>query len=227
MLEDFFKIASPAFNIENRLPVARPGLPFIIGFGLLALAFLLLSWSILGIVFLILTLFTTWFFRDPKRPIPPGDFGLSPADGQVIRIDPQAWCPLTGAETIKVSIFMNLFSVHVNRLPIGGTLVRQDYFRGAFFNADFDKASLNNERNALLIEDTRGRRVTVVQIAGLVARRIVSWVRIGDNLTRGQRFGMIRFGSRLDLYLPRDAEIMVSLGQKVNAGWSPIWRFSD
>jgi phosphatidylserine decarboxylase len=131
---------------------------------------------------------------------------------------------LTGAESIKVSIFMNLFSVHVNRIPISGKLLSQEYYQGKFLNASFDKASLQNERNALLIEDSDGSKITVVQIAGLIARRIVTWVNIGQDLARGQRFGMIRFGSRLDLYLPKNSEIMVTLGQKVSAGWSPIWR---
>ncbi|MDR2443673.1 MAG: phosphatidylserine decarboxylase family protein [Deltaproteobacteria bacterium] len=227
MIEDFFKAKLPPYNIENRLPVARPGLMFIFGLGLLTLIFWVLGFCILTYIFLILTCFTIWFFRDPKRPIPPGEFGLSPADGRVIRIDSLALCPLTNAPTIKVSIFMSIFSVHVNRLPVSGLLVRQDYFKGTFLNAELDKASEKNERNALIIESSDGRRITVVQIAGLIARRIVSWVNIGENLTRGQRFGMIRFGSRLDIYLPREAQIMVALGQKVNAGWSPIWRYPD
>ncbi|MDR2386687.1 MAG: phosphatidylserine decarboxylase, partial [Deltaproteobacteria bacterium] len=133
-------------------------------------------------------------------------------------------CPITGRRTIKVSVFMNLFSVHVNRLPVSGSLLTQKYNGGKFLNASFDKASEHNERNALLIEAKDGSQITVVQIAGLIARRIVSWVNVGQELTRGERFGMIRFGSRVDLYLPEDSEIMVTLGQKVLAGWSPIWR---
>jgi phosphatidylserine decarboxylase len=224
MLEDFFKAGVPRYNIDNTLPVARPGLIFITA----GLAVTLILWAfgcgVIGFILFLATVFTVYFFRDPKRTTPPGDFGLSPADGRIIRVDPTASCPLTGAETIKVSIFMDLFSVHVNRSPISGRLLSQEHYQGKFLNASFDKASLLNERNALLIEAKDGTKVTVVQIAGLVARRIVSWVNIGQELTRGQRFGMIRFGSRLDLYLPLDSEIMVALGQKVQAGWSPIWR---
>lgn len=224
MLEDIFKVKIPRFNIDNRLPVARPGIPFILGLALITFVFWILGWGCLALIALLLTAMTAWFFRDPKRPTPPGDFGISPCDGTVIRLDPEAKCPLTGAEALKVSVFMDLLSVHVNRSPISGSLIRQDYFKGSFVNASFDKASEANERNAIIIEDARGRRVTVIQIAGLVARRIVSWVKPGDKIARGQRFGMIRFGSRVDLYLPRNVEIMVALGQKVQAGWSPIWR---
>jgi phosphatidylserine decarboxylase len=227
MLEDFFKSQIPRFNIDNRLPVARPGLPFIAGLAILTLVFWCLDFDRPAFLALVLCAFTAWFFRDPKRPTPPGDFGLAPCDGTVIRLDPEAHCPLTGAETLKVSVFMDLLSVHVNRVPVSGNLVRQDYFQGSFVNASLDKASEANERNTIIIEDPLGRRVTVVQIAGLVARRIVSWVKPGEALARGQRFGMIRFGSRVDLYLPRDVEIMVTLGQKVQAGWSPIWRVPE
>jgi phosphatidylserine decarboxylase len=225
MLEDFFKIGLPGYNINNRLPVARPGLPFILGLAILTLTLALLGLGCPAWISLALTLFTIWFFRDPKRPIPGGDFGLSPADGRIIRIAPEAVCPLTGTPALKVSIFMSVFSVHVNRVPVAGRLVTKSYRKGRFLNASFDKASESNERNALIIEDGAGRRVTMVQIAGLVARRIVSWVDLGQELARGQRFGMIRFGSRLDLYLPRDVEIMVALGQSVQAGWSPVWRW--
>jgi phosphatidylserine decarboxylase len=224
MIEDIFKARIPFYNINNALPVARPGIIFILAGLAASLILCLLDLEAPSAVLLALSLFTVYFFRDPDRAAPPGDFGISPCDGKVIRIDPTAVCPLTGAPAVKVSIFMNLFSVHVNRVPVSGRLVRQDYFKGSFVNASFDKASLANERNALLIEADDGSMVTMVQIAGLVARRIVSWVAIGQDLGRGGRFGMIRFGSRLDLYLPPKAEIMVGLGQKVQAGWSPIWR---
>ncbi|MDR0356032.1 MAG: phosphatidylserine decarboxylase family protein [Deltaproteobacteria bacterium] len=227
MLEDIFKAKIPYYNIHNRLPLARPGLIFIL-IGLIAtFIFLCFGFYCLTAIFLFLTAFSAYFFRDPNRPTPPGNFGLSPCDGKVIRIEPESFCPLTGRETLKVSIFMNLFSVHVNRVPVAGDIVRQDYFKGVFFNASFDKASEKNERNAIMLETAPGQYVSMVQIAGLVARRIVSWVEPGQTLRRGQRFGMIRFGSRVDLHLPRNSEIMVTLGQKVLAGWSPIWRQND
>jgi phosphatidylserine decarboxylase len=224
MLEDIFKAKIPHYNLNNTLPVARPGIIFIVIGTAITFILWLFCLDTASFIFLLLTLFTVYFFRDPKRPTPPEGFGLSPADGRIIRVQPDAICPLTGRRTIKVSVFMNLFSVHVNRVPVSGRLLSQEYYGGKFLNASFDKASEHNERNALLIEATDGTRLVAVQIAGLVARRIVSWVKVGDELTRGARFGMIRFGSRLDLYLPEDSEIMVALGQKVQAGWSPIWR---
>jgi phosphatidylserine decarboxylase len=118
---------------------------------------------------------------------------------------------------------MNVFNVHVNRAPVSGAILRQTYFPGAFVNASFDKASEQNERNAVVIDTPQGP-VAMVQIAGLIARRIVSWVGDGYELRRGQRFGMIRFGSRVDLYLPENSEIMVCIGQKVSAGWTAVWK---
>ncbi len=216
----------PDLNINNTLPVARPGLRFIlIALALLAVC-LLAGWECLAFVMLLIAAFVVWFFRDPERPTPPEGFGLSPADGRVIKVERVADNPYTQGPAMKVSIFMNVFNVHVNRAPISGTILRQTYFPGAFLNASFDKASEHNERNALLLETPEGR-VAAVQIAGLIARRIVSWVGEGVELKRGQRFGMIRFGSRVDLYLPENSEIMVCVGQKVSAGWSPVWRFQS
>ncbi len=221
-MQDFFKARDPKTNIYNQLPVARPGIPFILISAALFLLCLALDWCWARNFFFLTTLFITWFFRDPARPTPPAGFGLSPADGRVIKVEDLADNPFTNAPARKVSIFMNIFNVHVNRVPVDGLIVAQNYFPGKFLNASFDKASLDNERNALVLETAEGR-VAVVQIAGLVARRIVSWVGEGERLERGQRFGLIRFGSRLDLYLPPDSKIMVTIGQKVSAGWSPVW----
>jgi phosphatidylserine decarboxylase len=225
--EDFFKAGIPEFNINNTLFVARPGLVFILGSLALCILFWCLDLKIPRDVFLVLFLFTSWFFRDPHRETPPPGFALSPADGTVIRLDKDATDPLNGSSAVKISIFMSLFSVHVNRVPVDGTLLSQSYHKGLFLNAGFDKASADNERNVLEIEDPEKRRIVMVQIAGLVARRIVSWVKPGDLLKRGQRFGMIRFGSRVDLFIPRDAVLMVSLGQSVLAGHTPLWRYKD
>ena len=222
-MNDFFKANEPSFNLNNQLPVARPGLQFIFISGVIFLICLLLQWFCLSTIFFLLTSFIIWFFRDPERPAPPEGFGLAPADGRIIKIE-EATNPHTNAPSKKVSIFMNVFNVHVNRVPVSGKLVNQTYFPGAFVNASFDKASEHNERNCITIETEDGQQVTMVQIAGLIARRIVSWVEEGDVLQRNQRFGMIRFGSRVDLYLPLDSEVMVTIGQKVSAGWSPIWR---
>ncbi|MDR3038566.1 MAG: phosphatidylserine decarboxylase family protein [Candidatus Adiutrix sp.] len=222
-MRDYFQTREPARNIYNQWPVARPGLIFILipaGLALLALAFGL---DCLPVIFGLAAAFCAWFFRDPQRPTPPPGFGLAPADGRIIRVERVEQNPYTPGPTMKVSIFMNLLSVHVNRIPVNGRLTGQTYFPGSFFNASFDKASEKNERNALVLETAEGP-VALVQIAGLIARRIVSWVREGEVLERGQRFGLIRFGSRVDLYLPPDSEIMVGVGQKVTAGWSPLWR---
>lgn len=225
-MHDIFKEYVPHLNINNSLPVARPGLRFICIALALFLIGLAAEWCAASVFFLLLLGFVTWFFRDPERPTPPEGFGLSPADGRVIKIERVADNPYTGAAAMKVSIFMNVFNVHVNRAPVSGRILRQTYFPGAFVNASFDKASERNERNAVLIE-TRQGPVAMVQIAGLIARRIVSWVGEGDELRRGRRFGMIRFGSRLDLYLPENSEIMVAIGQNVSAGWSPVWRIDS
>lgn len=209
-------------NIHNRLPVARPGLIFVFISAAIFLICLVAEMVWLRNIFVLVTVYVIWFFRDPERPVPPEGFGLAPADGRVIAIEDVPDNPYTNAPAKKVSIFMSLFNVHVNRIPINGRLQAQIYFPGKFVNASFDKASINNERNALVLETENGP-VAVVQIAGLIARRIVSWVTEGEQLERGQRFGMIRFGSRLDLYLPPESKIMVALNQNVSAGWSPIW----
>ena len=222
-MKDYFKARQAPVNINNSLPVARPGLIFILMAALLFLLCLLLDWDWGRNIFFVLTLFIAWFFRDPARPTPPAGFGLSPADGRVIIIEDVQDNPYTQAPAKKVSIFMNIFNVHVNRIPLDGRLLSQTYYPGKFLNASLDKASEHNERNALILETAEGP-VAVVQIAGLIARRIVSWVGEGESLNRGQRFGLIRFGSRLDLYLPPDSEIMVTVGQNVSAGWSPVWR---
>lgn len=222
-MKDIFKERVPALNINNSLPVARPGLRFIAVALSLWVICLAADWEAAAVFFFLAGCFVIWFFRDPERPAPPEGFGLAPADGRVIRIERVGDNPYTKAPALKVSIFMNVFNVHVNRAPTDGRILSQTYFPGAFVNASFDKASEQNERNAVLIETPKGP-VATVQIAGLVARRIVSWVGDGDRLRRGQRFGMIRFGSRVDLYLPENSEIMVCVGQKVSAGWSPVWR---
>jgi phosphatidylserine decarboxylase len=225
LLDDYLKIKIPEFNINNTLFVARPGLPFIFGAAALTVIFWSLEIGWARDLFLVLLAFTLWFFRDPARETPPGEFGLAPADGRVIRLDRKAVAPVSGRPAVKVSIFMNVFSVHVNRMPLGGEIALLDYRHGSLVNASLDKASEKNERNVLVVKCPDGREFEMVQIAGLIARRIVCWVRQGNEVRRGQRFGMIRFGSRVDLYLPPEAELMVALGQRVNAGWSPLWHY--
>lgn len=166
-----------------------------------------------------LTVFVVWFFRDPER-IPPNDTDslISPADGRVIIVEAQHECEYLSDPCIKVSIFMNVFNVHVNRMPFNGIVKKVIYHPGKFMNASFDKASTHNERNALIIEAENEQKFAVVQIAGLIARRIVNCANEGDRLTKGDRYGMIQFGSRIDLYLPEEFEVSVKVGHKTTAG---------
>ncbi|WP_370208653.1 phosphatidylserine decarboxylase [Pararhodobacter marinus] len=202
-------------------PVHREGYPFIGIFAAVTLV-LFLIWQPLGWLGVILTIWCYYFFRDPDRQTPTRD-GLivSPADGVVSLIEPAAPPAELGlGETplTRVSVFMNVFNCHVNRLPIAGEITAVGYRPGKFFNASLDKASVDNERNSVALRMADGRQLAVVQIAGLVARRIVCDVKPGDVLETGERFGMIRFGSRLDVYLPEGVEPLVALGQTMVAG---------
>ncbi|HEY5637276.1 MAG TPA: phosphatidylserine decarboxylase [Burkholderiales bacterium] len=169
-------------------------------------------------------LFVLQFFRDPPRTVPEDPRAVvSPADGRIVVVG-KARDPWLDRDALKVSVFMNVFNVHSNRSPVDGTVRERWYHPGAFVNAALDKASLENERNALWIRTANGHDVTCVQIAGLVARRILCYVEGGAELVRGQRFGFIRFGSRVDLYLPLDAEVTAALGEKVYAAESVLAR---
>ena len=183
---------------------------------------LALIWEPLGWLGLGLTVWCYYFFRDPKRATPTRDgLVISPADGIVSLIEkavPPAELGMSDAPLTRVSVFMSVFNCHVNRAPIGGTVKAIAYRPGKFFNASMDKASSDNERNSLCIEMEDGRQIAVVQIAGLVARRIVCFTSEGSALKTGERFGLIRFGSRLDVYLPDGVHPMVNLGQTIVAG---------
>ncbi len=207
-------------RIYNGLPVAREGLPFIfIGTGLTFL-FLLVGVLFLAVFMGILSLFTIYFFRDPRRENTfPEKTILTPADGKILDIRhlQDSGNPL-GEPAIKLSIFMSIFNVHVNRIPIGGKISRITYHAGKFFSANLDKASEQNEHNSITLQTSDGRKIVFVQIAGLIARRIVCWIKEGDAVGSGQRFGLIRFGSRLDIYLPADSRIVVQPRLKVKAG---------
>jgi len=207
-------------RFRNKLPVAREGLPFIfIG---CALTFLLLyvGFQIVAVFAGILSLLTIYFFRDPERARDCDDKTvLTPADGKIIDIktlnDGQN---LLGGPAVKISVFMTIFNVHVNRVPISGSISKIDYRSGSFFSANLDKAAEQNESNRITLETENGRRIVFVQIAGLIARRIVCWVKEGDRVKTGQRFGLIRFGSRLDIYLPVDSRICAQVNHRVKAG---------
>lgn len=183
-------------------------------------------WQPLGWIGLGLTVWCYYFFRDPKRAVPVNKGLLvSPADGVVSLIEravPPEELGLGPQALMRVSVFMSVFNCHVNRAPIAGTVTAVAYRPGKFLNASLDKASVDNERNAIAIRMEDGRQIAVVQIAGLVARRIMWWVKPGDTLRTGERFGLIRFGSRLDVYLPEGVEPQVALGQTMVAGESII-----
>ncbi|MDE5833243.1 MAG: phosphatidylserine decarboxylase family protein [Desulfovibrio sp.] len=189
-----------------------------------ALVFAFLDWPVPALVFWILTFFCLHFFRDPARVVPRGPgLAVSPADGTILKIESRE-DPLTGQTRQRVCVFMSVFNVHVNRSPVAGTVENIRYWPGKFFNASFDKASTDNERCAYLIKDEAGKDWTMVQIAGLIARRIVCRADIGDKLDRGERLGMIRFGSRVDLYLPEGYAPAVRDGEEVLGGQTVIAR---
>src|SRR5947207_3936165 len=223
---------SVADSIRGQIPPIHPeGYPFI---GAFALASLILFWiwSPLGWIGCILTLWCALFFRDPQRVTPQAEgLVVAPADGRVslvMQAVPPAELGLGDRPLPRISIFMSVFNCHINRSPVAGRIERIVYRPGKFINAELDKASEDNERNSLVIA-TPGGRIGVVQIAGLVARRIVSFVREGQSLTAGERFGLIRFGSRLDVYLPDGAKPLVSVGQTAIAGETVLadFRFGD
>ncbi len=196
--------------------IAREGWPFLAIALILAVATTLwcATWSI---PMWIIALFVLQFFRDPAREIPQNAGAvLSPADGRIIKVE-RTQDPYAQREAILVSVFMNVFNVHSNRSPVDCTVQRVQYFPGKFVNADLDKASTENERNAVVVKIADGQTVTFVQVAGLIARRILCYVKAGDVLARGQRYGFIRFGSRVDVYLPLTATVKVAIGDKVSA----------
>jgi phosphatidylserine decarboxylase len=197
--------------------IAREGWPFVAGsVAVAAVATWFGGWW--SAPFWLAALFILQFFRDPPRRAPDErDAVLAPADGRVVLVA-RVQDPYTGRESVKLSVFMNVFNVHSNRSPADCTVEQVNYHPGAFLNAALDKASRDNERNALLLRTAAGVPITCVQIAGLVARRILCYAKPGDRLLRGQRFGFIRFGSRVDLYLPAEARARVAVGDKVYAG---------
>lgn len=197
--------------------IAREGWPFLGGAVALALLVTYATCWTWAIPFWLIALFVLQFFRDPPREVP-GDAKsvLSPADGRIVAIQPVR-DPWLDRDALKISVFMNVFNVHSNRSPVDGEVRQRWYNPGKFVNADLDKASTENERNALHIRSADGQDITCVQVAGLIARRILCYVEAGTQLVRGQRYGFIRFGSRVDLYLPTDVRVRVTIGDKVRA----------
>ncbi len=193
----------------------------------LALAVTVMAGGGWAIPFWVVALFVLQFFRDPARPIPSGDqWVLAPADGRVVAVVP-CQDPYRQQPAVKVSIFMNVFNVHSNRSPVAARVREVSYHPGQFLNADLDKASEANERNALLLDLADGRQITCVQVAGLIARRILCYVRAGDQVLAGQRYGFIRFGSRVDLYLPPEVHLCVAIGDTVKATTTILAQWSQ
>ena len=197
--------------------IAVEGIPFIIV--LLFLAVMVgIFWGWWSLPLWIAAIFVLQFFRDPQRVKPQGEgLVLCPADGRVIVVNDVPDPYRGGARSLKISIFMNVFNVHSQRAPVDGVITGATYSRGLFVNAAFDKASSDNERNALVIRLDDGREISCVQVAGLIARRILCYVKVGDRLVAGQRYGFIRFGSRVDVYLPPGSRAKVAIGDKVKA----------
>lgn len=197
--------------------IAREGWPFLAIVAVLALALQSFGLTFLSVVAWILFIFVLQFFRDPPRYIPAQKNAVvSPADGRIVAVE-RVEDPYAQREALKISVFMNVFNVHSNRIPIGGEIKSVDYFPGLFVNADLDKASTQNERNAIVIHTESGATVTAVQVAGLIARRILCYVKPTETVEKGQRYGFIRFGSRVDVYLPTDSVPKVAIGDKVSA----------
>ncbi len=206
------------------LPVAKEGLPFIgIAAAIMLLTFILTDIWWVDLFFVLLTLFVIYFFRDPDREITDDPSAIvSPADGKVIKIRRVKDDRFLNADVMKISIFMSVFNVHVNRVPAASRVLEVRYNPGKFLVASVDKASLLNEQNAIIAEGPTGQKYAFNQIAGLIARRIVCYAGVGMSFDRGERFGLIRFGSRVDVYLPLDCRMEVRYGQKVQAGASVL-----
>ena len=197
--------------------LAREGWPFIAA----ALAVAIIVWAVAGFAWSVplwlVAVFVIQFFRDPPRAVPTQPNAvLSPADGRIVKVE-KVHDPMTERDTLLISVFMNVFNVHSNRAPVDGTVERIQYSAGKFVNADLDKASSENERNAMVVRLADGERIAVVQVAGLIARRILCYAKVGQRLARGERYGFIRFGSRVDVYLPLTARPKVAVGDIVHA----------
>lgn len=210
---------------QAHIPIANEGIPFILAAMFATLITAVLGWAAVSILLLALTLVVGHFFRDPERVSSAGENDiLSPADGRVIEVEKVRSVRFLEKPAVKISVFMSIFDVHVNRAPISGTIEGLYYRKGRFMAANLAQASRENEQNWLWIRSDSGADVIITQVAGLIARRIVCWPEIGDRVVQGERFGMIRFGSRMDIYVPENSEILVSPGMHVYAGETVLCR---
>ena len=203
--------------------MAKEGLPFFIPMALFTVILGIMGWAIWTYLGILLSLFIAYFFRNPRREIQNlQNVILSPADGRIVHVGECEEDRFLEEKALKVSIFMSLFDVHLNRAPVSGTILAQNYIPGRFLAANVEKSSLLNEQNAMVLETEDRNKILLVQIAGFVARRIVCYAKAGDTLRKGQIFGLIRFGSRVDLYLPPEVKPIVRVGQHVKGGESII-----
>jgi phosphatidylserine decarboxylase len=208
---------------QNRWPVAKEGLFFLIPVVLLTVILGIVGWKVWMSLGILLSLFIAYFFRNPRREISDlQNIILSPADGRIIHVGECEEDRFLKEKTLKVSIFMSLFDVHLNRAPVSGKVLKRNYLPGRFLVANVEKSSLLNEQNAVILETEDRFRILMIQIAGFVARRIVCYAKTGDLLRKGEIFGLIRFGSRVDLYLPPEVKPIVRVGQHVKGGESII-----
>jgi len=212
---------------QAHVPVAREGIPYILAAMFSTLITAVLGWAVVTLLLLAATLLIGHFFRDPERVSSAGENDIvSPADGCVISAKSVRSTRFTNKPAVKISIFMSVLDVHVNRIPISGTIEGMLYRKGRFMAANLVQASEENEQNWLWIKSDSGADIVVAQVAGLIARRIVCWPEVGDRVVQAERFGMIRFGSRVDIYVPEDSEILISEGKHVYAGETVLCRLN-
>jgi phosphatidylserine decarboxylase len=208
---------------QRRWPLAKEGLPFFLPMVLITVILGIMGWKVWMSLGIFLSLFIAYFFRNPRREIPDlQNIVLSPADGRVVYVGECEEDRFLKERALKVSIFMSLFDVHLNRAPVSAKVLERNYLPGRFLAANVEKSSLLNEQNAVLLETEDRSKILLVQIAGFVARRIVCYAKAGDTLGKGEIFGLIRFGSRVDLYLPPEVKPLVRVGQHVKGGESII-----
>ncbi len=200
---------------KNKIPIAAEGLKFIIPLVVFTVLMFVVDWNLAGLILLIITLFISSFFRDPRRKVPPGSgVVVSPADGKIVAIKDTFENDFLHQPVKQISIFLSIFNVHVNRVPISGKVESVKYHPGKFHIAALEKASLENENSAMVVSNGK-TKILVKQIAGIIARRIACYVKTGDNVKIGERCGLIYFGSRVDIFLPKNSEIKVKLGDRV------------
>lgn len=219
-------MSSEDFRSKSRhIPFAREGIPYVGAAAFVTVITAILGQSMLAWLFILVTLFIGHFFRDPQRVVPTADRDVvAPADGKIIAVEKMREGRFTSKDAIRISIFLSVFDVHVNRIPYSGMVQDTAYQKGKYLAANMARAGQENEQGWLWIKTDSEEDIVVTQVAGLIARRIVCWPSLGDRVVRGERYGMIRFGSRTDLYVPLDSDVLVSKGDRVYGGETVVCR---